>query len=109
MPFADQGRLITSLLQEFGKAELGAVEAGKIIDLSIEVGVFAGQHDGPAGGTDRIADKAVAKNQPFPPDAIQMRRLNEATVIGTHGLEGVIIGHDEENVGAGVRFRGATG
>ena len=99
MPFADDGGVVTGLLQQFGQGRLGAVEGVPVIPHPIEVAVFSGEQYCPAGRADGVGDKAVFKQSPLFRQPVDMRRCNQLAAIAADRLLGMVVRHDEEDVG----------
>ena len=98
MPLADHRGLISGPLEKLGKRWLATVEGVAVVAQSIQVAVFAGQHDGAARGTDRVGDETVVEPDSVGGDAIDVRSLDQLTAVGADCCDGVIVRHDEEDV-----------
>src|SRR6185436_1432966 len=98
MPFADDGGLISGSLQKFGKSLLRAVEGLAIIQHTIQMAIFAGEHYSAARRANGIGDQAIVKAHPFAPDAVDVRRVIESPSIGGDRLKCVVIGKEQDNV-----------
>jgi len=98
MPFADKRSLITQLLQVLGKCSLSTIRPYGVVYLASQMTVVTGEHYRPAGSTDRVGDETVGKTNPLLGQTIQIGSLNEAIIIGAHGLIGMVISHDEDDV-----------
>ncbi len=102
MPFAEQRRLVAGFLQELGKRRLPAVEDRGVVDDAVAMAVLAGQQNRPAGPADRVRAEAVDESDAVPGQPVDMRRPVQAPVVAGERLEGVVVGHDEEDVGPSV-------
>ena len=101
MPFADDGGLVANALQELGEVELAIVVARVQGGHAVDVIVRAGE-DGRAGGAaNGIGAKTVVKAHAALGDAVEVGRGVDAAAIATHGVGRVVVGHNEEDVGAG--------
>ena len=98
MPLSDHGGLVTCLLEEFGEGLLRAVEVDPVVDDAVDMAVFSSEDDGPAGSADRVGAEAVVKSHAPLGDAIEVGRFVDFAAVATHGVRGVVVGHDEDDV-----------
>ena len=103
MPFSNDGRLVSRLTHENGKGLSAGWNVPGQIEYSIVVWVLTGNDTGPAWRANGIHAKGVVKHHPSSRKSIELggriQRLQHRSV-GSHRLGGVIIRHDEKNVGA---------
>ena len=71
-----------------------------VINFTIEMGMFSCQDGGARRSADGIGHTGIRKEHTHPGDAVYVRRLNEFPVISRNGLVGMIIGHDEDDIGS---------
>jgi hypothetical protein len=91
---------------------LVGIEGHAVIDLAVDVGMFARKYGSPGRRADGIGNARVGKQHAFIGEAIDIGRLDQLVRIGADGLIGMIIGHDEKNIRFGLSlllFNGATG
>ena len=100
MPLSDYGRLIASLLQQLGEGLLVSVEALPVGHEAVEVAVFAGLNDGPARSANAVRHIASVEQHSFLRDPIHIRSRHSRGIVGTEGLLAVIVGENEDDVGA---------
>ena len=98
MPFANKGRLITRLAQEFRNILLSAVERLPIANIAVQMAVLSRKDHGPRWTADRIRDKTPIKPHSFCRQAIEIRRRVSIASIATHRLIRVVVGHDKQDV-----------
>ena len=109
VPFADHAGVVAGGLKQLRHRSLRAVEAVEDGD-SVPVGVCAGQHGGPARRADGVRDEGVPEEHSLPGEAVEVRGLVDARAVGGDRVSGVVVRHDEDDVGAeGGRGRGADG
>ena len=110
VPFADDGRLVAGGLQILGDVGDGGVElVGEGLNAG-QVGVEPGHDDAAAGGADGVGDEAVGKAHAAGGEAIDVGGLIDLAAVGADGVGGVVVRHDEEDVGsAGGRLGGKGG
>ena len=111
VPLADDGRLVARLLEQLGHGLLGAVEhASSVVREAVGVAVLARKHAGTAGTAQRVSHEAVGEAHAVGGNAVEVGRLDVATVVATHHLSRVVVGHDIDNVvglDLGLLLRGA--
>lgn len=90
---------VSGLLEQFWKGNLGTVEHIPVVAQSVQMAVFSRQHDRPARGADGVGYKALVEADALPGNAVDIGRLDQRTPIAADGLGGVIVGHDEQDVG----------
>ena len=98
VPFADDRRLVTGLLQQLGKRGLAAVEPALVVVEAVLVAVLAGENARPARSANRIGDIAAVKPHPLGRNPVDVRRFVAIGAIGADRLVGMIIAHDEQDV-----------
>src|SRR6185369_6840275 len=98
MPFADHAGVITGALQFPGDIPLTAVELIEDRD-AIAVGVFSGENARAAWGADGVDGKTAVEAHAVPGQSVEVRRLVDFAAVGADGVRGVVVGHDEDNVG----------
>ena len=97
MPLADHRRLIPRLLEILREVRLLAIE--RIEDRhTVLVAVLAGKNRRAAGRANRVVHEAAREEHAVLRDAIDARRLIDATAVGAHGMRRVVVRHDEEDV-----------
>jgi hypothetical protein len=101
MPLADHPGMITGFLKHFGDRWLAAIKPIENGD-AINVAVFSGEDRGAAGCTDGVDGEAIQEAHPFIGDAVDVRGLIEFAAVTTHGVSGVIVGHNEQYVRPGI-------
>ena len=69
-----------------------------VIDEAVLVAVLAGQHAGTAGSTDGVGYEAIGETYALVCDAVDVGGLDVSLVVGTDGLEGVIVRHDIKDI-----------
>ena len=69
-----------------------------VIDEADLVAVLAGQHAGTAGATDGVGYEAIGETYALVCDAVDVGGLDVSLVVGTDGLEGVIVRHDIKDI-----------
>ncbi len=99
VPLADKGRLVARRPQELGKGRLASVEGDGVVADPVEVTVFPGQDDRPARGADAVRAEAVLEADALAGDPVDPRRPVESAPVAADGLGGVVVGHDEQDVG----------
>ena len=101
VPLADHGGLVARALEFLGDViALGVERLFEGVD-AVLVAVLAGEDRGAAGRADGVGAEAVGEAHAAVGDAVDVRRLIDAAAVGRDGMGGVIVGHDEENVGRG--------
>ena len=103
MPFTHQSGLIAGLLQQLREGLLRAVEHHRVVDLPVTMAVLPGQQHRPAGSTDRIGAETTLEAHPPRRQPVDVGGAVNHAAIGADGLVAVIVGHDENDVGAGIR------
>ena len=101
MPFADEGCLIARRLKKLGEGLLRPVKNVGVVANAMEMAVLSSEDGGPARGAYPVGAKAVVEPHASPSDPVDVRGLVEAAPIAADGLRGVVVGHDEDNVGRG--------
>ncbi|OQB99221.1 MAG: hypothetical protein BWX80_03790 [Candidatus Hydrogenedentes bacterium ADurb.Bin101] len=112
VPFAEEGRLIPVLPQQFWEGFLTAVEAATVVPEPVEMTVQAGEHHRAAGAADGVCDKTVAEKDTFPGDTVNIwrrRRRGQPSAIGADGVLGVVVAVDPKNIRALLRVSRVRG
>jgi len=99
VPFADDSGLVVVALQNFGDIFQAIVEVGADGGNLVDVVVGAGEDGGAAGLAQRVGAKTIGKAHAALGDAVEVGGLVDATAVATHGVCGVVVGHDEEYIG----------
>lgn len=101
MPFADHGGLVAGGLEELGDGFTlwvqGVVEG---VD-AVLVTVLTGEDGGAGGGADGVGHEAVGEAGSLGGKAVDVGCAVDAAAVGGDGVGGVVVGHDEQDVGAG--------
>ena len=112
VPLADDGGLVAGLLEVFGKGRLRAVEFGAVvIDEAVDVRVLAGEDAGARRAADRVGAIRTLENRALLGEAVDVRGgrdVLEAAAVGRDGLQRVVVGKQENDVGA-FRSEGGKG
>jgi len=98
VPLANHRCLIAVLLKEFRESQLVAVEGGRVVDEPVGVAVLSGEHAGTARSADGVGHETVGKAHTFVADAVNVRCVYVALVVGADGLIRVVIAHDVDDV-----------
>ena len=72
VPFANPGRLVTAFLKNTGKYGLGGIKYFFIEFVTIHVTVFSRKQGGATRSANRICDKGIRKQGPFPRDPVNI-------------------------------------
>ncbi len=103
MPFADHGSLVTGLLHLFGEMLILGFNSATQIKNTVGVVVLSGHDASTTGGADRVGAERVLEQHAFLGQTIEVRRwvqIGKPTSIRTNRLAGVIIRHDEQDIGS---------
>jgi len=98
MPLAENRRLITMLLQQFGIRLQSIIYVRRQRGHAVDVIIGARQNRSAAGRTDGIGAKTIIKSHAALRDAVDIRSLINAAAISADSVRSVIVRHDEENV-----------
>ena len=90
MPFADHRGLIAGLLHQFREGLLGSVELVSISQKAILMRILSSLNGGPLRAANRVGYVATLEQHAFRRQAIDMRGLIQATVVGANRLVGVV-------------------
>ena len=71
-----------------------------VVDFSVEMGVFSSQDSGARRSADGIGYTGICKQHTHPGYPVNVRCLDKFPVISRNGLVGMIIGHDEDDIGS---------
>ena len=109
VPLADHAGVVAALLQQPRHRHARAVEAVEHRH-AVEVRVLAGEDRGAARRADRVGGEDARQQRALARQPIEVRRLVDARPVGADRVRRVIVGHDEDDVGAvgawGLRHRG---
>src|SRR5258706_5829114 len=97
VPFADHSCVITGLLQYFGNRRLPAIESVENRN-AVHMAVLPGENCRSAGRANGIYGKTIQQAHAIFGNTIEIWRLIYFTSITAHGVSGVIVRHDENNV-----------
>ena len=100
MPLADDCGLIPCLLKHFRECRLGAVKPLLVLRVAVDMTVLSRQQRGAARPAQRIGDEAILESHSLGGDAVEVGRLVDSAAMAAHGVAGVIIRHDVNDVGA---------
>ena len=67
---------------------------------AVGVRILAGEEGRAAGQAQRVGDEGLVEAQALGADAVQVRRLEGGVAVDAHRTLGVVVGHDEDDVGA---------
>ena len=99
VPLADDGRVVAGLVEQAGKRRLLLlVERIEVLD-AVSVGVLAGEDRRPAGRADGVGHEAVGEPHALRGDAVDLRGRVDLRAVAADRLGGVVVGHDEEDIG----------
>ena len=101
MPLADEGRLIARRPKKLGEGLLRPVKNLGVVAYPVEMAVLSSEDSGPARSAYPVGAKAVVNPHPFPGDPVDVRGPVEAASITADGLCGVVVRHDEDDIGRG--------
>jgi hypothetical protein len=79
---------------------LASIEGDGVIADPVEVAVLPREDDGPAGCADPVCAEAIIEAAAFAGDPVDSRRPVKTAPITADRLGGMVIGHDEEDIGA---------
>lgn len=99
MPFAKDGGAVTSLLKQLVKGQQAVIERSAQGGRLVDVVVRAGQNRCTAGGADRVGAETVVETHAALGDAVEVGRAVDAAAVGADGMAGMVIRHDEKNIG----------
>ncbi len=100
VPLPEQCRLVARRLQQLRKRLLGAVKRLAVRHHAGEVPVLAGEDGGAAGRADRVGDEGVAEQHALGGQPVDVRRLVDARAVGADGVGRVVVGEDQQDIGA---------
>lgn len=100
VPLSDDCGLVAGGLEVLGDVGGGGVDLVAEGFNAGEVGVEAGHDDAAAGGADGVSDEAVGEAGAALGEAIDVGGFVDLAAVGADGVGGVIVGHDEDDVGA---------
>ena len=72
--------------------------------MAVDVAQFTRKQSCPAGCTQGVGAKHVLKNGTFLANSVNIGRLDVGATVGTDGIEGVIVGEDDQYIGLGRCF-----
>jgi len=105
VPFADHGGVVTGFAELDGEGLLAWRNAPGEVKGVVIVIILPGKNAGARGRADRIGAKGIFKKCSFlgePVDGWGWSDLSEAAPVSRDPMGGVIVRHDEEDVGTGV-------
>ena len=105
VPFAEEGGVVASGLEELGEGGLGTVEELVEAGDAVFVGVFSGEDGGAGGGAEGVGGEGVLEAHPFFGEAVKGGGLDVFVPVATEGLAGVVVGENEDDVGLWLRHR----
>jgi hypothetical protein len=100
VPLADEGGLVAGLLEQYWKGGEAAIEESFVGGVADHVGVQAGEDGRAAGGTDGVGGEVAIEAEAFVGEAVDVWCGIAIGAVGADGLGAVIIGEDEDDVGA---------
>jgi hypothetical protein len=89
------------LLQDLGVGNLGPVKEIGVVPETIDMTVLTGKKYRPAGAAYGVGHIGPVKYHPLFPDPVKFRRFNQIAAINAHGIFGMIIRHDKNDVRSG--------
>ena len=98
VPFSDHGGLVSVLLEKLRESQLVTVEGGGVVNEPVGMAVLSGEHTRTARSADGVGYEAVGKTHAFVADAVDVRCMDVALVVGADGLIRMVIAHDVEDV-----------
>jgi hypothetical protein len=99
MQFPEHGSLVPGLLEELGKGHLGGIKRETVVNLAMQVTMLSGQYGSPGRRADGICHAGIGKEHPFTGDPVNVWCLDQVILVSTDGLVGMIVRHDEYDVG----------
>ena len=102
MPLADHGGMVSRFLHFLGKVLALCLDTSTKVVRVASMGVLTRDYSGPTGSTDGIRTKGILELHALLGEAIDGGRgiqLGQATAVGTDGLRGMVIRHDEQDIG----------
>ena len=107
VPLADDAGAVAGFLEEFGVSWDGGVHGfygvfpfGVSEDL-VDVGEGSSEAGGAGGGAEGVCDEGVCEADALAGEAVHVGRFKEFVAVAAHEGDGLVVGHDEEDVGAG--------
>jgi hypothetical protein len=98
MPFADEGRVVSRLLQVLRKEDRSARHRVLVVDDPMLVRILAGENRGPARRAQRGRDEGVTEVHPATCERVEMRRLEPGMLHEPHRIETQVIDEHEDDV-----------
>ena len=105
VPLAEDRRLVARLPQQLRVGGQAVVHVRRQGGDAVDVVVGAGEDGGPAGGADAVGAEAVVEAHALVGDAVEVGGAVDAAPVAAHGVGGVVVGHDEEDVGTGIHTK----
>ena len=105
MKFSDAGGAVAGVGEQDGQA-LHAVEGLKVMLVvlqaihAIAVVLLAREDDGPRRAAARGGAEGVREARAIGREGVEMRRLDHGVAIGAEGVEAMIVGDDQYDIGA---------
>ena len=106
VPLADNGRLVTGLLEHFRESGLGTVKGSRMFveEVPVHVGMAASVNTGPRRSAQGVGAVAPVKDHAFVRQFAEVRiRHGRILFTGAQGLVGMVVGDNDHDVGALVR------
>ena len=103
---AKQCGAIAGGAQQFGKGRhvgiqmLDGVGAFRIAPNAVDVRKASGQHGAAGGRAQGVGRKTVVEPRALVADAVEVGRLQDRIAVAAHFVRGVVIGHDEQDIGS---------
>ena len=102
VPFADHGRLVSRLLHLRREILSLGGEVAVEIEHAVGLRILAGDDAGPAGCADGVVAVDPVETHPVLGQGVDVGRgiqPGQAAAVSADGLGGMIIGHDEQDIG----------
>jgi len=107
VPFADDTGAVAGFLEEFGVGGdrgvhgFDGIFAFGVAEDFVDVGEGAGEAGGSGGSAEGVGDEGVCEADAFGGEAVHVGGLQELVAVAAHEGDGLVVGHDEEDVGPG--------
>ena len=107
VPLAKGGCLIAAALQQLGGGQLATIERGMRRQRrhTVDMVVGTSQDRGSTRCADGVCTEAVVETHPVLRYSVKIGRLIDAAAVAAHGMRGVVVGHDEQDVGPAILHR----
>lgn len=100
MEFSKHGCLVTGLLEDLREGDVCRIEWKMVVNFPVEMAMLSGQNSRPRRGTNGISDTGIGKQHAHFGNPIDVGSFDQVIAVGRNRLIGMIIGHDENDVGA---------